>query len=718
MCFEDVYRQSQLFAQAAQHRQLLWLSGEAQWCYAQLGKIAPQLLNTQSVGVFNKAQCKALKVCDRQITNRECQRYLGQEVQAIVYDAFAGFNPDSLSIISGTLVAGGVLVLMTPAAENWQHWNDPELDNLWVQPYHIDNVQRHFLKWVLASLMQDQHLIQYTEHSLTIARQDSMKPQSSPVKLQAIDEQKLLVQKCANYLLTNTLSSVVLTAPRGRGKSAALGLLANELTRQRSLFLTASDTQAVLQVQKFSNSDIGFYSPAQLLADDFAIPLPAVLMVDEAASISVDVLVRLLHKFPQCIFSTTTDGYEGTGQGFKLRFLKYLAANNNPCQLYELTKPMRWAENDPIESWLNKAFLLAMTDHSPKELNRKNEWLVAKIESKVLIETPLLLDQLYTLLAQAHYRTTPSDLRIILDSPNMHLWLTRLNGEIVAACLVAEEGPIDAFEKDPQGYDARQLVQAIYRGQRRPRGNLIPQILIGQEGELAAGAFKFARVVRIATVHSQRRKALASQLLETVASWAQKNHFDYLSANFSVDQGLLTFWQQSGFCIVRVGNQQDKVTASYNAMSLKPLSSDCSLQQRLAETLAYKLTYQRQRLTDISLIADRLIIEQQCPPFEQYVAANSQYLSWCIEQLQCFAHYFRPLESIGYIVAGLLNRQRQVSGSVTINARYQQLLEDYFIKHTALDKLYVQYSLSGYRSLVKELRYAVKALLTLLEKGQ
>jgi len=715
MRFEEIYHQCQSIAKSAQHRQLLWLSGDANWCYAQLQNIAPLLLSTKSVGVFSKVLNTELNLCQQQITNKDCQRLLGQEVDTLVYDAFSGFNPDSLSLISGTLVAGGVFVLMTPAADQWSQWNDPELDKLWVQPFNREDVQRNFLNWLLSSLLQDKHLIQYAQHKCSQVIQGQTRSALSAFKPQAVREQQLLVKECAYSLLAKAHISVVLTAARGRGKSAALGLLINEIKSKRNIFLTASDYQAVQQVQKFANSDVHFYTVQQLLSDDLRVSSKAVLIVDEAASISIDVLLRLSCKFSQCVFSTTTDGYEGTGQGFKLRFLKYLVQTSLHCEFFELTRPMRWAPNDPLENWLNQSMLLKFSEQSPPCKQLENTYQVDKIEPSQLLDTPSLMEQLYTLLAQAHYRTTPSDLRIILDSPNMHLWITKLNNEIVAVCLLAEEGPFNSFEKDDQGLDGEALIAAIYRGLRRPRGNLIPQVLIAQEGEVSAGSLKFARIVRIATAQSQRRKSMASQLLKRVVAWAQSNSVDYLGANFSIEQDLLAFWQRSDFSLVRIGHQQDRVTASYNALVLRATGKDNSLHEQLTKTFHYKLAYQQQRLSGLPVITGQLAGQQPKYCFEQYLLEHPEYLVWCKEQLHCFAHFYRPLESVGYIAELLLKTQGTLV-RLGVAERDWQLLDDYFIKHRSIDTLYTEYSLSGYRSLVKALRSAVKAWLKALDQ--
>ncbi|MCJ8298004.1 MAG: GNAT family N-acetyltransferase, partial [Pseudomonadales bacterium] len=515
MSLQQEYLRCQSQAAVKSHRQLLWLSGEQSWCYRQLAQLAVLLQNQQSIAVFDPiAAAKSTDVailnslCRAHISVKECHKYLGFEHQSIVFDGYSGFNPDSLAQISGTLIASGVLILVTPEVANWQAWADPELDKLWVQPYQMEDVSRHFLTWLKLNLLQDSQLCRYSQNDdrdrvvdrSAVAQSDTeallpITPSSAGFQINpsALEHQWQLVADIRAHLSANGLAQAVLMADRGRGKSALLGMLAKQLGAEKSIFLTAADALAVQQVQKFSGYGLAYYTPDKLLSRHFSVPQNSLLLIDEAAAISVEVLLKLLKKFRQCVFSSTMQGYEGTGQGFKLRFLAQLLNFSTHCKTFTLSQPMRWAADDPLEGWLNKVLLLKVQSdeavfHSnpgnsaARELqknslqDKQSDLTISQVTPAQLIASPVKLQQLFSLLSQAHYRTTPGDLRIILDSPNMHLWLACIEQQIVAVCLVASEGVIEQFGIDQQQMNGEQLALAMYQGRRRPRGNLIPQM--------------------------------------------------------------------------------------------------------------------------------------------------------------------------------------------------------------------------------------------------
>lgn len=723
-------------AQSNHHRQLLWLSGEQTWCYQQLKSLRLLLTEKNCAGVHSKAVLneyfnieKNQGLCGTQIVNSDCYKYLGQEFKTIIFDAYSGLNPDHLAQISPTLMGGGVLILVTPDVDNWSNWKEAELNNLFTQPFTRQHVTRNFLYWIQQQLIADNELLHFSQSCI-----DSNPKQTSFVSIPsfenkniehsnelAIIEQAATVDACCTFILDNPNSHMALLAARGRGKSAALGLLINRINTYKQVVVSASSRSSVLQIERFSRKAINFVEPQLLLSGDFQVQSNTLLLIDESASISVDVLTNLVKKFPQIVFSTTTQGYEGTGQGFKLRFLDYLQTKGSCFKEFSLIHPMRWSAADPVESWLNRSLLLNVDE---KDVNAKNSdeqinfselsknSVIRKVKGSELIENPCQLQQLFSLLSQAHYRTTPSDLRIILDSPNVHLWLLMMNRQVIAACLVATEGPIEKFSEDSQGMSGEQLTIAMYQGLRRPRGNLVPQMLIAQEGLLQAKSIKIARVVRIATSTQFREQGLASQLLAHIENWAKYKQCDHIAASFSVQYDLLQFWQSQGYSLVRLGNQLDKVTASHNAVVLKALTDNESLVSQLKQSLSIRIRYQRQRIfKDINSYPYIKINEVESSLGNVYLQQN---MAWCIEQLQVFAEGFRALESAGFCFLLLLDEYYDLWNSPRFNETSRELLQHYFYENLPIEEICRQDKLHGYKGLVRTMRETAKEFLQLL----
>ena len=95
-----------------------------------------------------------------------------------------------------------------------------------------------------------------------------------------------------------------------------------------------------------------------------------VIIVDEAAAFPVFFLKRVADQTHRVIFSTTTDGYEGTGQGFRLKFDPYFRERHPKRRWVMLDTPVRWDISDPVEQTLSKAFCLA----SAPKANRASRW--------------------------------------------------------------------------------------------------------------------------------------------------------------------------------------------------------------------------------------------------------------------------------------------------------------------------------------------------------
>ncbi len=469
---------------------------------------------------------------------------LGQETGALVFDAHSGFDVNAFAAVSGTLRGGGTLYLLTPPLDTWAQFPDPDYRRFLPYPYQAGDVEGRFL----------QRLVGMLEKGLPSI------PNPSPTR----DDGSYLSQSDAIAQMVRSAVPIVLTADRGRGKSAALGMAASQLLAQGlRVVLTAPSRATVATVFQHADHPPAFFAPDDLLQ---TLPPAEVLMVDEAAAIPVPLLLRMLQHYPRCVFSTTLHGYEGSGRGFALRFQKQLDTLAPGWQSIRLHQPIRWPENDPLEHFINQALLLDvdLASFSPCGGRAGEGGGCAKyhlLNRDDLTRNEPLLRQLFGLLVTAHYQTRPSDLRQILDAPDISIHILEQQGVIVGVALLSREGGLDA-----------DLAAAIHAGTRRPHGHPIPQTLTFHANLPTAAELVCERVMRIAVHPARQHQGLGTQLLEHLLAFAAQNAADYLGVSYAMTPELMRFWKRAGFLIARVGHRKDAASGSRSVVQVKALT--------------------------------------------------------------------------------------------------------------------------------------------------
>lgn len=411
-------------------------------------------------------------------------------------------------------------------------------------------------------------------------------PAGGPAGVCATADQAAAVAALVRLARGRARRPLVLTADRGRGKSAALGLAAARLlaagwprivvTGPRldaatAVFAHAAAALPAAQATRgrleIAGGVLEFVAP-DALADAAPVPL---LFVDEAAALPAALLARLLAHHPRIAFASTVHGYEGSGRGFALRFRATLDARTPDWRGLTLTTPIRWPADDPVERRLARWLLLdaepapdaalaGLVDPAgpdPQSLT------IVRIDRDRLVDDEARLAQLHGLLVAAHYRTTPLDLRHLLDGPNLRLYAALTGDAAVAGVLLAaEEG----------GFDAA-LATEVHAGRRRPRGHLIPQSLAQHLGVADGAERRCLRIVRIAVHEAVRGRGIGRALLATLADAAARDGFDLLGTSFSAETGVLRFWQAAGLRPVRVGSGHDAASGAPPLMLLRALSA-------------------------------------------------------------------------------------------------------------------------------------------------
>ncbi|WP_442797780.1 tRNA(Met) cytidine acetyltransferase TmcA [Pantoea vagans] len=474
---------------------------------------------------------------------------LGREFRHAIFDARQGFHAEAFAALAGTLTAGSWLLLLVPP---WQAWSQqPDSDSLRWADVAEPIATPHFVHHLQQLILADEQVLLERQHQLC---RFPMQPDWPQWHCQAPQQQQAILDK----LMALPSGVAVLTAARGRGKSALAGMLA----RQNSHCLVTAPAKASTEVlATFAAEHFHFMAPDALLALETP-PQADWLIVDEAAAIPAPLLQALVSRYPRVLLTTTVQGYEGSGRGFILKFCAGLA----DAHYFTLDEPLRWSRFDPLEQWLNQALLFddasATAPDTPATPHRIERHDFSALEAA------------YRLLTSAHYRTSPLDLRRLLDAPGMQLWRAGDAPALQGALWLVAEGGLEP-----------ELAQAVWAGTRRPRGNLVAQSLAAHAGLADAAILRSQRISRIAVSAESRRRGTGQQLVAAAADAAAAH--DYLSVSFGYTESLWAFWRACGFTLVRIGSQREASSGCYAAMAILPCSAAGeALTRRATEQLA------------------------------------------------------------------------------------------------------------------------------------
>ncbi len=566
-------------ARAMLQRRLLVLAGDADWGRAVADELCRSLPLTPASWIGDAAPASL-----ESLSGRRALALLGQEREALVFDAHSGFDPDVFGAVSGAVVGGGLLILLTPPLAQWPVFADPAAARISTAPLSFADVSGRFLQRLVRVLgaAKGVTVVEQQAESLPVIAGNPAPGEIAP----AFDhdgfrsaDQQTAVAALVHVIHGHRRRPVVLVADRGRGKSAALGIAAARLLREglKRIVITAPRIDAVAALfeqaagllpearqrrghLQWREASIEFHPPDELLLNPRDADL---LLVDEAAAIPAPLLIRLLERHSRIAFATTVHGYEGTGRGFAVRFRRTLDALTPGWREVRLQTPIRWAADDPVERFVFRALLLdasaAADDDVTDVVPASCEFV--RFDRDTLAADEQALSQLFGLLVQAHYRTRPNDLRNLLDGPGLRVYALRYREQIVATALVSAEG----------GFDA-DMAQAIATGKRRPRGHLIPQSLAAHLGLTDGACLRCARIMRIAVHPAAQRRGLGTLLLQQIRRQAAADGFDLVGASFGAGEELLAFWSKEKLLPVRLGFSRDHASGTHSVMVLQALS--------------------------------------------------------------------------------------------------------------------------------------------------
>ncbi|ADP13273.1 conserved uncharacterized protein YpfI [Erwinia sp. Ejp617] len=636
-------------------RRLLIISGDACWCEQQAAACMAQLPGDW------------LTVGDRPLSVLHCapqaiRTLLGREFKHALFDARGGFHAEALAAMAGTLRAGSWLILLAP---EWAEWPlRPDADSLRWSECASPLPATLFIQRLQQLLLADERVVVWRQHhACTVSEIASLPSWQGDNSGQ---QQQILAQ-----LLRARPGICVVTAARGRGKSALAGMLAARWPGR--CLVTAPAKVATDVLANYAGERFRFIAPDRLLAEarqhqagiDW-------LLIDEAAAIPAPQLQQLVALFPYVLLTTTVQGYEGTGRGFMLKFCATLP----DVTRYQLDLPLRYAANDPLEQFISQALLLEDAVAVP----HSDAVVIRSFEQRDWARHPAFMTAIYQLLTSAHYRTSPLDLRRMMDAPGMHFSAALQGDNVQGALWLVDEGGLSA-----------ELAAAVWAGDRRPRGNLVAQSLAAHGGLTEAAQLRSRRISRIALAPALRGRGIGQQLISRSCQAA--HGLDFLSVSFGFTPQLWRFWQRCGFQLVRFGSQREASSGCYTAMAIYPLST---AGQQLAERATRRLARDGYWLRQL-LDQDDLPLVAQC---------DSQLTEDDWQELAGFAWAQRPFGA-SFAALGRL---------VSLGAGELPLLHGVILEGQSVAQLCNRFALPGRKALLSAWRQEARQALIMLDQ--
>ncbi|MDG6778867.1 GNAT family N-acetyltransferase [Thiomicrorhabdus sp. zzn3] len=694
-------------------RSLLILSGDAQWHRTCLDGLWGQDETVLWQGCA--APNRYIAIEESQLKHR-----LGQEADSVIIDLKEGFSANGLGIVSGLIRGGGLLVLLMPEMKNWPKAPNPASRRFLSSPYTIEQTNpffhQHLLNvWQQEAIWLHQHQSPQTQQASLQTAIGALKTQSRPAPFSLPTKAQIeALQAVESVAFGHRKRPLVLSADRGRGKSSLLGLAAIEL-------LCKGKRQVEITASRYEQAAIAFHQAWQTLQDhddwqlleqrpgllsfqyqnqtktlkfkapDELVNTPSqadVLMVDEAAHLPTPMLTALLTTHHRLVFATTLHGYEGCGRGFELRFKRQLDRLTPHWKNQHLLQPIRWAEADPLERIMQQSLLLdaeAAEIQTDGSLGRTS--MTCQMEPiQPLIDNTDRLKQLFGLLVQAHYQTSPNDLQQLLSAPDVRLFTANWQNQIVGAALCIAEGGLAKTTET-----------------RCLHGHLVPQLLNHQYGETRFLTARGWRVMRIA-VHPQRQaQGIGRQLLKQIEHHAMSQKLEYLSASFGTQDTLLKFWFQNHYKPLHLGCKRDKASGSYTLVVMRSLTP--AIEQACQQTQqAWSQQFPHLLIENLQSL-EASLISQLLSEIVIYFKVDETKAT---EPIQAYLHGHRPYEAIsgqlwqwGYRHAEQLSRLSELERNIWIEKIF---------KKRNWQEVASEYQLAGRKAVESTLKSALSKL--------
>eukprot|EP00605_Chrysophyceae_sp_TOSAG23-4_P000990 GSChrysophyteH1.ASY1.ANO1.1090.1 assembled CDS len=565
------------------------------WCYKK--ELGFSTHRQKRMKEIKRNQARGLHDPDRD-DPFDFEKILGQTFGMCVLQDFEALTPNLLARTIETVEGGGIVVLLFKTVKSLKQLYSMSMDvhSRYRTEAHHEVVPRFNERFILTlgecrgCLVLDDELnilpitsgsqhvpSSSSESSIHIGSKINQLGSDHPdlVALQAsledtpnvgsiVGKAKTLDQANAILAFLNAISeraqrsTVSLTAARGRGKSAALGLcLAGAVGYGYSnIYVTAPSPENLqttfemllnglkaLEYEEHTDFEV-IYSSDHRQTVEYIKPTDAtslssceLLAIDEAAAIPLPTVKALLG--PYVVFlSSTVHGYEGTGRALSLKLLNSLrqqrgAANtsasaraSNTLTEFTLEEPIRYGSGDPVEEWLNRLLCLDVANSQTRLVSampapRDCELYCVNRDSLFsyhsLSET--LLQRIWGLYTSAHYKNSPNDLQMLSDAPAHRLFV--LLGPQRGGSSVAIPDVLCVVQIAFEGRISQKSVQAEISKGNKANGDLIPWTVSQQFGDIEFPGLSGARIVRVATHPDVQSMGYGSRAIDLLIQYFQ-----------------------------------------------------------------------------------------------------------------------------------------------------------------------------------------------------
>ncbi|XP_023271076.1 RNA cytidine acetyltransferase isoform X2 [Seriola lalandi dorsalis] len=590
------------------------------WCYKKdLGfssnrkKRMRQLQKKIKTGTLNLNQDDPFELFIAATNIRYCyynetHKILGNTFGMCVLQDFEALTPNLLARTVETVEGGGIVVILLRTMNSLKQLYTMTMDvhSRYRTEAHQDVVGRFNERFILSLasckncvVIDDQlNILPISSHMANIkpvppkTQEDGLSPREQELKdlkesLQDTQPVGVLVDSCRTMdqakavlkfieaISEKTLrSTVALTAARGRGKSAALGLAVAGAVAfgYSNIFVTSPSpdnlhtmfefifkgfdalqyqehldyeiiqslnpefNKAVVRVNIFKEhrQTIQYIHPG----DAVKLGQAELLVIDEAAAIPLPLVKKLLG--PYLVFmASTINGYEGTGRSLSLKLIQQLRQQSADSQqsmsaenrttntarlaaarsLHEasLHESIRYAPGDAVEKWLNDLLCLDCLSIprliSGCPLPQTCDLYYVNRDTLFCYHkaSEAFLQRLMALYVASHYKNSPNDLQLLSDAPAHHLF-----------CLLPPVPPtqnslpevLAVVQVCLEGEISRQsILNSLSRG-KKASGDLIPWTVSEQFQDPEFGSLSGGRVVRIAVNPDYQGMGYGSRALQ------------------------------------------------------------------------------------------------------------------------------------------------------------------------------------------------------------